>query len=228
MHTPLRIGHRGAPVQAPENTLASFAKAIEFGVDMIELDVHVCKTGEVVVMHDDTVDRTTNGKGRIADMTLDELKALDAGKGERIPTLEEVFNLVDKRVQIIIELKENAAIEPTMALIGRCISKEGWTNEHFMLSSFDHYMLRQCKELMPDVRLGAILAGVPIGYAEFGEQLGAYSVNMAYPFLNKEFIDDAHRRGLRVFAWPVDEPTDIEHMKALGVDGIISNVPDRI
>ncbi len=101
----LKIGHRGAMGYAPENTLGSFAKALELGVDGIELDVHVCKSGEVVVIHDERVDRTTNGKGQVKEMTLKELKELDAGKGERIPTLEEVLDFVDRRAFIDIELK---------------------------------------------------------------------------------------------------------------------------
>lgn len=228
MYKPLRFGHRGASGYSPENTLASFNKAIELGADMVELDVHRCKTGEIIVMHDDTVDRTTNGHGRIADLTLDELRALDAGKGEKVSTLEEVLDAINHRVGVVVELKEGDTVEQTAEIITHAINDRGWTIEQFSVTAFDHYFLRTFHTFCPDVRLGAILAGNPIGYAEFGERLGAASVNMAYPFLTQEFVDDAHKRGLQVFAWPVDEPRDIERMKTLGVDGIFSNFPDRI
>jgi glycerophosphoryl diester phosphodiesterase len=212
----------------PENTLASFNKAIELGVDMIEFDVHQCKTGEIVVMHDDTVDRTTNGHGRIADLTLDGLRMLDAGKGEKISTLAETLVMIDHRVGVVVELKEAAVIAQTATIINHAVAEGGWLYEQFSVTAFDHYFLRTFHDLCPQAPLGAILAGNPIGYAEFGQRLGAASVNMAYPFLTPEFIEDAHNRGLKVFAWPVDEPRDIERMKSLGVDGIFSNFPDRI
>lgn len=228
MHTPLRFGHRGASGYLPENTIAAFRKAIDLGVDMVELDVHQCKTGEIVVMHDDSVDRTTNGHGLVAELTFEELRMLDAGQGERVPTLIEALDAVDRRVGVVVELKEFAAIAQTASIINRYIASHGWVAELFLVTAFDHYLLKEFHEVCPAVRLGAILAGNPIGYAEFGERLGAFSVNMAYPFLTQEFVDDAHRRGLQVFAWPVDEPRDIARMKALGVDGIFSNFPDRI
>ncbi|AKM78254.1 MAG: Glycerophosphoryl diester phosphodiesterase [Candidatus Wolfebacteria bacterium GW2011_GWE1_48_7] len=228
MNKPLRFGHRGASGYFPENTLAAFQKAIDLGVDMVELDVHRCKTGEIVVMHDDTVDRTTNGYGRVADLALDALRMLDAGQGERVVTLEEVLDMLDHRVGAVVELKEAEVIEPTAEIINRYISEKGWAVDQFSVTAFDHYLLRTFHKLCPRVRLGAILAGNPIGYAEFGQRLGAASVNMAHPFLTQEFVYDAHERGLQVFAWPVDEPRDIERMKSIGVDGIFSNFPDRI
>ena len=223
-----RLGHRGAGGCAPENTITAFKKGIELGVDMVELDVRLCKSGEVVVLHDATVDRTTNGHGRVSDLTLSEVKALRINDSETIPTLAEVFDVIDRNVKIIIELKTAEVIEPTAALVCTYINERGWTPADFLATSFDHYFLARFRELCPGIGLSPILAGVPIGYAEFGERLGAYSVNMAFPFLNKEFIADAHRRGLKVFAWPVDEPADIAWVKTLDVDGIISNFPDRI
>ena len=228
MNKPLRFGHRGAAGHLPENTIKSFLGAIDMHVDMIELDVHQCRTGEIVVMHDDTVDRTTNGHGRIAELALEELRSLDAGQEERIPTLEEVLDAVGARVGVVVELKERVAIAGTADIIKRYVAEHGWTYGQFFVTAFDHYLLQTFHALCPEVRLGAILAGIPIGYAEFGERLGAASVNMAYPFLTKEFIDDAHGRGLQVFAWPVDDPQDIDRMRDLGVDGIFSNFPDRI
>lgn len=228
MNKPLRLGHRGASGYLPENTIASFLKAIDLQVDMIELDVHCCKTGEIVVMHDDTVDRTTNGYGRIADLTLEELQLLDAGQGQKVPTLAEVLDVVNARVGVVVEVKERAAIQRTADILCQYVIERGWIYEQFFVTAFDHYLLRAFHELCPEVHLGGILAGIPIGYAEFGERLGAASVNMAHIFLTREFVEDAHARGLQVFAWTVDDSRDIERMKDLGVDGIFSNFPDRI
>ena len=224
----LRLGHRGACGYAPENTIASFQKAIELGVDMIEFDVRLCKTGEVVVLHDEKVDRMTNGHGAVSDLSLAEIQIFDVNGGGKIPTLAEALDAIDRKTKVVIELKHSEVVEPTATVVRAYIKERGWTLDDILITSFDHYFLARFRELIPGIGLAAILAGVPIGYAEFGERLGAYSVNMAFPFLNREFVEDAHRRGLKVFAWTVNEPEDIAWVKALGVDGIFSNFPDRV
>lgn len=224
----LRLGHRGACGYAPENTIASFQKAIELNVDMMEFDVRLCKTGEVVVLHDEKVDRTTNGYGVVSDLSLADIQSFDIKGGGKIPTLAEALDAIDRKTKVVIELKHVEVVEPTAALVRTYIEEHGWVPSDIFVTSFDHYALAHFRELLPGVGLAAILAGVPIGYAEFGERLGAYSVNMAFPFLNREFVEDAHRRGLKVFAWTVNEPEDIAWVKALGVDGIFSNFPDRV
>lgn len=225
---PQRFGHRGACGYAPENTIASFQKAIELGVDMIEFDVRLCKSGEVVVLHDETVDRMTNGHGLVSALTLQEIKSLTVNGGGTIPTLAEALDAINRKTKVIIELKVVEALEPTATLLCRYITERGWLADDLSVTSFNHYFLVRFRELCPGVGLAPILAGVPIGYAEFGKRLEAYAVSMAFPFLTKEFIEDAHRRGLRVFAWTVNEPEDIMRVKALGVDGIFSNFPDRV
>ena len=228
MRTLLRLGHRGACGYAPENTITSFRKAIELGVDMIECDVRLCKSGEIVILHDERVDRMTNGHGLVSDLTLQEIKALAIEGGETIPTLAEALDAIDHKTKVIIELKHAEVVDPTADLVRHYIEERGWSHDDLFATSFDHYFLARFRERCPGVGLAAILAGVPIGYAEFGERLGAYSVNMAFPFLTAEFVEDAHTRGLKVFAWTVNEPEDIDRVKALGVDGIFSNFPDRV
>ena len=156
----LKIGHRGAMGHEPENTLCSFQKALELGVDMIELDVYVLKTGELVVIHDDKVDRTTNGHGYVIDKSFKEIRSLDAGQGEKIPTLNEVFGLVDKKVPINVELKGEGTAIPVAKLIEQYINDKGWTEEHFLVSSFDHPELKKFKELKPNIRIGALITGI--------------------------------------------------------------------
>ncbi|MFH1175371.1 MAG: glycerophosphodiester phosphodiesterase family protein [bacterium] len=224
----LKIGHRGAKGYEPENTLASFKKALDLGVDAIELDVYVCETGELVVIHDDKVDRTTNGEGLVEEKTFEELQALDAGNGNKIPTLEEALNLINKKAIVNIELKGEKTAKPVSELLKRYITKKRWQSDLFLVSSFSHRELFDFHNLMPQIRTGALVVGIPLGYAKFAEKLGAYSVNLSMEFINQDFVDDAHKRGMKVFVWTVNDLDDIERMKKLGVDGIFSDFPDRV
>ncbi len=227
-HMIIKIGHRGAMGYAPENTLKSFKKALELNVDAVELDVYVCKSGELVVLHDNKVDRTTNGKGYIAEKTLDELKTLDAGGGEKIPLLSEVFDIIDKQVKINIELKGISTAKPVYELIENYVKNKSWKYDDFIISSFNHYELKKFKELNPNIKIGALIAGIPIGFAEFAKKINADSVNLCIEFINQEFVDDAHKRGLKVYVQTVNDLDDIKRMKNLNVDGIFSNFPDRL
>ncbi|RJO59222.1 glycerophosphodiester phosphodiesterase [Candidatus Parcubacteria bacterium] len=226
----LKIGHRGACGYEPENTLRSIKKALGLGVDMIEFDVYVCKSGELVIIHDDTVNRTTNGQGFVIEMTFEELRRLDAGKGEKIPTLQEVLNLINGQVQVNIELKGAGTAEPVAKVMKDYLSKSltSWTPEHFLVSSFNHFELQTFHRIIPEIKLGALICALPITLAQFAQDLGAYSLNPSIEFLNQAFIDDAHNRGLKVFVYTVNLPEDIARMKAMDVDGVFSNFPDRL
>ncbi len=224
----LKIGHRGAMGHEPENTIRSFKKALELNVDAIELDVYVCKTGEVIVMHDDKVDRTTNGKGYTEEKTFAELRELDAGKGELVPTLEEVLDVIDKKVIVNVELKGKNTALATSQVIQKYIKKKGWAESDFMVSSFDHRELNKFKELYPEISIGALIEGVPLSYSECAIQLQADSANLSLDFINQDFVNDAHDKGLKVYVWTVNEYDDIAKVKALGVDGIFSNFPERL
>ncbi len=139
----LIIGHRGASGYEPENTLLSFKKAISLNADMIEMDIFKCKTGELVIIHDNTVDRTTNGKGYIRDLTFQELRILDAGKGEKIPTLTEVLDLVNNKIKINLELKGEETAGPVCELIRKYVEEKGWNYNDFYISSFNHRLLQE-------------------------------------------------------------------------------------
>ena len=224
----IRIGHRGACGYEPENTLLSFKKALKLNVDMIELDVYLCKTGELVVIHDDKVDRTTNGKGYITEKSFEELRQLDAGKGEKIPTLQEVLDLTNKKAKENIELKGEGTAKPVSKVIEKYVKEKGWSYDDFLVSSFNHYELLKFSKLNPNIKIGVLIKGTPIGFAEFAEKVNAYSVHLSLEFINKEFVEDAHKRGMKVFVWTVNDTDEMQRMKELGIDGIFSKFPDRI
>lgn len=224
----INIAHRGASGYEPENTIRSFEKAVEMGADMVELDVYVCATGELVVIHDPTVDRTTNGHGKVEEMSLRQLARLDAGKGEHVPTLQDVFDVINRRCAINIELKGNGTARPVAELIREYVQHRGWSYDDFVVSSFDHHELLAFHNKLPAVKIGALLEAIPYKYASFGQDIGAHYVILYYESVNQEFVDDAHKRGMQVLVYTVNDPETIQAMKALGVDGLISNYPDRI
>ncbi len=224
-----KIGHRGAWGYEPENTLRSFERAIvACGVDMIELDVQLCKSGELIVIHDKKVDRTTNGTGYVADKTLQELKQLDAGKGEQIPTLREVFECVNRRVKIDIELKGPGTVEPVIALIEEYVQQRGWQYDDFIVTAFDHYKLKELLDLAPHIPVGALLEGIPLDHGAFAHNMNVPVIGASKNHIDQAYVDAIHASGMKVVVFTADDPDDIADMKALGVDGIISNYPDRL
>jgi len=222
----LCIGHRGAMGHAPENTLKSIAKALELGAPWVEVDVYPVD-GHLVVIHDNRLERTTNGSGYIWEKTFSYLRTLDAGQGEKIPTLEEVLDLVSGRAGINIELK----VPGTAALVAKVIqdrTRTHWDVNNFLVSSFNHHEIAAVKKLDARIRIGALIAGVPLDYALFAQKLAAYSVHQSIEFVNREFITDAHDRNLKIFVYTVNHPEDIARMDDLRVDGVFTNYPDRV
>jgi len=224
----IKIGHRGACGYEPENTLRSFRKALELGADMVELDVYVCKTGELVIIHDDKVDRITDGTGYVIEKTFDELRKLDAGKGEKIPTLEEVLDLINKKVSVNIELKGPHTAKSVADVIKKYITQNKWSYQNFLVSSFNHRELAEFNKIMPQINIGVLYIGIPFDSAKSAKTLGAYSINLSQEFITQELVDDAHKRDLKVFVYTVNDYDDIKKMLSLGVDGIFSDFPDRL
>lgn len=223
----LNIGHRGACGHAPENTLASIRKALELGVDALEFDVRRCQSGELVLVHDATLERTTNGSGFVHEKTLAELKKLDAGSGETIPTLVEALDEISRRCTVLIELKDEASTAPVADIIRECVNK-GWQWDELVVVSFDHVQLQALRMIEPRIQVGANIVGVPVDLAAFAQRCGAVTLNAGHEHLPSALVKDAQAKGIKVFAWTVNKPEEIEHMRALGVDGIISNYPDRL
>ncbi|MBZ4645997.1 MAG: glycerophosphoryl diester phosphodiesterase [Petroclostridium sp.] len=234
---PLIIAHRGASGESPENTFASFRLAIEQGCDAIELDVHLSADGELIVCHDDFINRTTNGIGKISDMTVSELKKYDAGiwyherfKGEKIPLLEEVFDLVPKEVIINVEIKNIPSYYPDIErkLLELMIKKDRIYN--VVISSFDHQCLQQIKLLEQEVKIGLLYSSNLAhhrGYANIFE-MPVYSLHPYYQSINQQNIIDAINHGLEVYAWTVNEYRDMNKLIDFGVTGIITDFPEKL
>jgi len=217
-----RIAHRGASAYEPENTLRSFRKAIELGTDMIELDVRRALDGRLVVIHDSKVDRTTNGSGPVRSKSFDELRALDAGMGERIPTLEEAVECGAGRTKFVIELKEDGLEERVIRVI-----KDFGVTEDVFIVSFKSVRLRAVKELEPDLKTGLIL----FASADPLKAAGACRADAVAPFrwfITRGLAERARASGMYLFTWTVDEKEKAERLRDMGVSGIVTNRPDLI
>lgn len=233
---PLVIAHRGASSEAPENTLAAFRKGLEIGVDGFELDVHMSKDGELVVIHDETVDRTTNGSGWIKDMTLSELEALDAGSWfdpsfnkEKIPTLKQVLELISDKSELInIELKSGLVIYPEIEHKVIETLREFNVMDKTIISSFNHYSLRTVKEVEPQVRTGILYMEGLVGPWIYASRVPADALHPAFYLVVPEIVRNAQDAGLSVNVWTVDTADDMMRMVASGVDAVITNYPGEM
>jgi glycerophosphoryl diester phosphodiesterase len=215
------VGHRGAPAYEPENTLRSFRRALDMGVSALELDVQLTRDGRLAVIHDETVDRTTDGHGRVRDFTLAELQRLDAGLGERVPALEEVVNLVKGRAHLLVELKQ-----PDAALPALRFSQEHQLFESVYLISFWHPAIKALKEQEPRLHTGALLVGCPADPAGLARAARADALVLQYAYVTKELVDAAHAQNIKVFVWNIDAANTLKPYLTMNLDGIGSNRPD--
>lgn len=220
------IGHRGARGHAPENTLLSIDTAIRLGAHWVEVDVQH-HDGELWLMHDLTLDRTTNGKGPLSAQPASALRKLDAGHGEIIPTLPDALDLIEQRVGVNIELKSWDGCAAAIAACLRDYLADGWPAERFMVSSFHLPELWEFKQLVADVPLGVLYCGVPLDWAGVAAEFGAAALNISAEFVDARLIADAHARGLQLNVYTVNDPVELRLMRELGVDGVFTDYPDR-
>ena len=234
---PLYIAHRGLSARFPENTLAAFRAAVDAGAHMIELDVSFSRDRQLVVIHDDTVDRTTNGSGKVNTLTRDALNQLDAGSwfnprfaGERLPTLAQVLDTAKGRLLVNIEIKREA-FEPGGS--DDAIEKQVWRLVHdksmiddVLVSSFEWRVLEKLRRLDPAIAIG-LLADVPADdrLFEWIKRVGAFSWNPDYRVLTAEQVAAVHKMGVRIFPYTVAGCIDTRGMLAMGVDGTIQDEP---
>ena len=220
------MAHRGARGPAPENTLAAFERAVELGAPWIELDVQL-HAGSLFVFHDRTLDRCTNGHGRLTDHPAGYLRGLDAGRGERIPYLSEVLDRVQRRARINIELKTGGDTFAAVAEVLDVYLQRGWQPEEFLVSSFLLPQLRDFKRRLPQIPIGVLMTGVPLDLAACASELKAAALGLDLDFLDPALIADAQRRGLKVYVYTVNHPDDIARMREMRVDGIFTDYPER-
>lgn len=217
-----KIGHRGAKGYVAENTLASFQKAIDLNVHGIELDVHLSTDGIVMVVHDDTIDRTTSEKGFVTHFSAEELEAFG------IPTLESVFDLVNKKCFINVELKSYETADKVAEIIEHYVSERNWNYNDLIVSSFDWNALQQVHFLNDKIRIGVLTntdLDLAIAFAKF---IKAYSIHPYYHMLTAENVVQMQSENFKVYPWTINEPEDIIFVKSLLVDGIITDFPDRL
>jgi glycerophosphoryl diester phosphodiesterase len=227
----LNIAHRGASGTFPENTLSAFRAAVDAGADMCELDVQLSRDGAVVVIHDETVERTTDGRGEVAELTLAELKRLDAGakfkggavRGEQIPTLDEVFSVTSGKCGLNIELKAGG-LEHQVAQIMQARNALGDS----IVSSFDWEYLKKIQLLNPNVRIGLLTDEKPVDLMMNAVAMRAHAINPRYDIVTADLCTAAHQRGLKVYTWTVDKESTMRELMECGVDGIMTNYPERL
>jgi glycerophosphoryl diester phosphodiesterase len=232
---PLLIGHRGYPAKFPENTLAAFEGAMQAGCDMIELDVTLSRDRKVVVIHDDTLDRTTNGKGPVLERTLEEIKRLDAGSwfaprfsAERIPELSEVMELTAGRCMLNIEIKQSAfeAGYPIDAIEHQVVTlvRAGGAMDRVIISSFDKRILERIAAMDAPPAIAYISDhGVDKRALDMLLAMKAFSWHPSFKALTRDQVDMLHTAGLKVFPWTINTRAEAEKVLALGVDGLICN-----
>jgi glycerophosphoryl diester phosphodiesterase len=218
----LKIGHRGAKGYVTENTLASFQKALELEVDGIELDVHLSKDNQLVVIHDAIIDRTTSEIGFVNHFTSSELNNLG------IPTLEKVIDLINKKCFINIEIKDANATKHVLKLLQNYILEKHWSSNLFQISSFDWNVLQFCHSEERRISLGVLTEDSIENALAFAKKVNAYSVNPYFKLLNRENVLQIHQYGFKIFPWTVNSAEDLTFVKRLQVDGIISDFPDKV
>ncbi len=241
---PAIIAHRGACSLAPENTLAAIQTAIALGVKFIEIDVRMTKDGEIILIHDESVSRTTNGKGAVNEHSLSEIKKLDAGswfhesfKNERIPTLNEVLDIIDSNTTLIIEIKEDSRNMARM--IGNIIRivKKNLSHQKIFLKSFDTRILDRIRKHLPEVPL-IYVYGIRIPFLNFSigsrvsfQDLFSLNVDYLQPhslLLSEDFVREAQANGYKIIAWDVDGENKMKRMLEIGVDAIETDHPDLL
>ncbi|WP_417363093.1 glycerophosphodiester phosphodiesterase [Galbibacter sp.] len=225
---PIIIGHRGARGHVVENSLPSIQKAMDLGADAIEIDVFKIADGSLIVFHDDTVDRLTDATGPIEKYTKETLDTLSLEGGVKIPTLQEVLDLIDSKVLLNVELKGAGTARPVYETLQSYIDTKGWKLEDFIISSFKWDELEIMRALDSKMPIGILTSeDIDTAIAE-GEKLNAVAIHPHFKMLTSENVALMHQKNFKIYPWTVNDSTDINAMKTFKVDGIITDYPDRI
>ncbi len=219
------FAHRGASAYEPENTLRAVNKALHMGAEWIEIDVYPVED-QLIVIHDDTLERTTSGTGYVMHQSLKYLRSLDAGKGEKIPFLYEVFDTVGNRAGINIELKTPHTAGPVCALIDEYVSSHSRSYNRFLVSSVHHQEIHQVKTLQREIRIAPIIKPPFLKYDQLAKDLEIYSVHLNHMVINKTRVEKFHSNNHKVFVYTVNDKTRVKKLISLGVDGVFTNYPE--
>jgi len=230
-----KIAHRGASGSFPENTRPAFENAIAAGADMIEVDCQVTKDGHVVAFHDERLRRTAGARGALKDKTLEQIKKFDVGrwrkkifKGERILTLEEVLEIIGGRADLCLDIKHYPDSQPGIELKLLFILSHYDYLDRTIFSSFNYRCLSRVRELAPEARVGVLYgSGTKEDPLETAKQLDAASIHVQKELATRDFLDKAWATGLDVHVWTVNELRDMEKFVSLGVQGLVSDFPER-
>ena len=220
------FAHRGASGYEPENTMRSFTRALELGATWIECDIRVVED-ELIIFHDRTLNRLTGTPGKVSDLNLATLRSLKVMGRESIPLLSELVELTRNRAHLQLELKGRGTGERTARYLTTLLEK-GWRPDSFLISSFDHEELVACKKVAPSIPVGILLYGYPINTPEIARTIGAYSIHLNLEMVTPKRISTLHQEGYKVFVYTVNDPSDIQAMRTIGVDGVFSDFPDRV
>ncbi|CAH2715500.1 Glycerophosphodiester phosphodiesterase [Neobacillus rhizosphaerae] len=237
---PIKIGHRGAAGYCPENTAASFKKAIELGVDYLEIDIQMTRDNKLVIIHDPTINRTTNGKGHVKDLTLKELQALDAGSWfhpkfskEKILSFSGFLDEFAEKTGLLIELKKPSLYPGIEEKVANELLKRGLTKgdtDKIIVQSFDQNSLKRFHKLLPSVPIGVLVKKRGVKGLS-NKELQSFSTYAAYvnpkiTMINKRLIRRIHHHGFKTLVWTVRKKKDVHLLKRYNIDGIISDFPD--
>lgn len=221
------IGHRGAMGYEVENSISSIKKAIELGVEMIEIDVFKCLSGEIMVFHDAHLNRLANKDALIEDLTLNELSELHLTNGELIPSLIQVLELINGKVKLNIELKGHNTAIGVYEILALFIKSKNLNLQDILISSFHWNELTIMRTKDSTIKIGVLTQISPVKAIVFAKEVNAYSIHPRFNSLNKSKVDKIHQEGYLVFAYTVNSDEDIEKMIDLKVDGIFTNYPDK-
>ena len=226
----LRIGHRGAKGYVAENTFNSIKKAIQLNVDGIEIDVFKCLSGQLVLSHDEDLERMTGKSGAIENLTLKEIDDYLINNEYKISTLNEILEEIKDPLLINVELKGSGTATTTSEIINDFLVKGAWNIEHFIVSSFNWDELEQFRSIDKNTPVGVLVSkSMSINEAiEFGKNIDAQAIHPHFKLLNDKTVKKIKNNGFKIFTWTVNDKNDIDLMKKLNVDGIISDYPDRI
>jgi glycerophosphoryl diester phosphodiesterase len=218
------LAHRGGAGLEPENTIRAFKRALDLGVDLIEFDVRLTKDKKLVVIHDEKVDRTTNGRGYVRDLTLDEIRKLNIAENEKIPTLEEVINLLKtEKPIIVIEIKEPETTEKILKAI-----KNKRLENKVLIVSFWPDVLKKIKEIAPKIKTGILIGKGPVDAVSMVKDLKADFFCPRFDLIDKKTVENCHQNNIKINVWTVNKPEDIEKMIKSGVDIISSDYPNLV